>query len=466
MGHFGAAQRFVGLVNWFNALSDRRICLLKALVFAACVIAFVWPSFDHALQTAERYRGMQSQEEWDATTTWLNVAKCSRATGSWLMLCERPGELTPMSADDTGHAFLLGLWSRLADRDATLLDVARLNLGINLISLIVLAATLAVYGAFLASTVVLIFGPTVYFSWFGVSPHWAVIGVASLQVVLPLAIIARYRRWLPPAVSGTMIVVGLLSLGLASLIREVAGSMGLLMTFLAIGWLLIGQYRTRRPLVGLLALAVATMLASQTARVVVSARDVAYSVDTTQLVATHGMSHTLFVGLGSVENKFGLVYSDDVGWKAAADVKPGIEYFSREYYLLLRQLYLQKWAEDPQEVIRIYLVKLKLALVDTVLHETPPLWIFLSVCLGIHWLANGRRLSCGSVHCDQLLVLNLVMTGFIGLFIGQAVLAHLSRLYAAPTGTFMIAMIGLAVENIAGWAWRRWQPARADKAGP
>lgn len=465
MGRSAAGRHFAGLSGWYRGLPRSRTRLLKAVLFAVSLLILVWPRFDAALDSAERYRGIQTQDEWDATAVWLGVAACARQTGSWLMMCEAPGKLVPMSADDPGHAFLLGLWSQLAGRDATFLDVARLNLGVNAVGLVMLAGALAILGAFTGSIVVLALGPVVYFSWFGVSPHWAVIGVASMQVVLPLAILARHRDWLPPAVANAMTIVGLAALALASLIREVAGSMGLLMTLLTIGWLLFPRHRARRPIAGLVLLGVLTVLASQSARIVVAARDMVYAVDTTQLVSTHGMSHTLFVGLGSVENKFGLVYNDQTGWKAASEAVPGIEYFSKDYFILMRKLYFQKWAEDPLEVVRIYLVKLRLALTDDVLHDAPPLWLFLVACLGIHFLASGRALTDGTEQGDKLLALNLVMLGFIGLFVGQAVLAHLSRLYAAPTGTFMVAMMGIAVENLRRWAWRRWSTTLGVGAG-
>ncbi|UYN97193.1 MAG: hypothetical protein KIT25_09785 [Enhydrobacter sp.] len=235
MGRSAAGRHFAGLSGWYRGLPRSRTRLLKAVLFAVSLLILVWPRFDAALDSAERYRGIQTQDEWDATAVWLGVAACARQTGSWLMMCEAPGKLVPMSADDPGHAFLLGLWSQLAGRDATFLDVARLNLGVNAVGLVMLAGALAILGAFTGSIVVLALGPVVYFSWFGVSPHWAVI-----------------------------------------------------------------------------------------------------------------------------------------------------------------------------------------------------------------------------LHGDKLLALNLVMLGFIGLFVGQAVLAHLSRLYAAPTGTFMVAMMGIAVENLRRWAWRCW----------
>ncbi|MFB8787000.1 hypothetical protein, partial [Pasteurella multocida] len=72
-------------------------------------------------------------------------------------------------------------------------------------------------------------------------------------------------------------------------------------------------------------------------------------------LATHGLSHTLYLGLGFVENKWGIRYDDDFGEEIAD--KAGIVWCSPEYFRLMGKLYLARWAEDPAEVVRIYLAK-------------------------------------------------------------------------------------------------------------
>src|SRR4029453_10140462 len=87
------------------------------------------------------------------------------------------------------------------------------------------------------------------------------------------------------------------------------------------------------------------LAAVATPRAVVAARDAAFDMQPAKMVATHGLSHTLFLGLGFVENKWGIQYDDDYGEEVAA--KAGFVWCSPEYFRLMWKLYLERWAEDP-----------------------------------------------------------------------------------------------------------------------
>lgn len=67
----------------------------------------------------------------------------------------------------------------------------------------------------------------------------------------------------------------------------------------------------------MLALAVFT-----TPRWVVLARDALFDMQPSQRLATHGLSHTLYLGLGFVENKWGIRYDDDYGEEIADTADP------------------------------------------------------------------------------------------------------------------------------------------------
>ncbi len=127
--------------------------------------------------------------------------------------------------------------------------------------------------------------------------------------------------------------------------------MGLMVTAAVVIVLLVRRLRPAPVLlVGMLA-----VLAFTTPRWVVMARDAAFDMQKAERLATHGLSHTLYLGLGFVENKWGIRYDDDYGEEIAA--KAGVVWCSPEYFRLMWQLYLGRWAEDPVEVARIYLEK-------------------------------------------------------------------------------------------------------------
>ncbi len=435
--------------------------LLQVLGLVACIALVLWPQVDWSFEAAKRYRGDEASD-WKATNVWLESAECARRSGALLVICDE-GKLVPISdlalADDPGHALVLGLWALAADRSMLVLDVAHLNLIVNLAGLLLLAALLLVLGSYVSAIVLLLFGPYVFLEWFGTSPHWAFIGLTAMQPILPLALIARWRRWVSPVAGVGLVALGFLALGFASLVREAIAQMTLVVTLGVLCWIAVADRRDRRRIAGLLFVALATVLASQAARLTVSLRDRIYPVAPAELVATHGLAHTLYIGLGTVPNRFGIRYDDAVGREAAARVAPDVKYLSKGYFRLMWTLYFERWAEDPVEVIRIYMEKSWSILRNRIPDYFPPPWLFLPLVLAIHLLSNGGAATCGTPACDKRLALNLVCLSFVGLFFAQAVLAYPTRFYAAPLGAFMIVMLGVALENLAHFLWRRGVPA-------
>jgi hypothetical protein len=450
-----------GLAVYGRTLPRGVVLAFKSLIVVACVLFVVLPQLVSSFAASDRYAGNRDSES-VATNNALESARCARETGRWLLLICEKDRIVPFSAEDPGQALLLSLWAHLADRNPTPMDVARLNIGINALGLVILVATLLIFGAFITAVVVLLLGPTVFLGWFGVFPHWALIGVGSMQLVLPLALLARSRNWLPPAVSGGLIAAGLLLLAATALLREAVGLSALVVTLCAGVWAMrhdVGQ--PRRVTGTLLILALAAVIASQSSRLVVVARNSAYSIDGSQLPATHGMSHTLYTGLGAVPNKFGLHATDEDGLAAASAELPGITPMSNDYFRLMWTLYLRKWQEDPQEVARIYLVKVGLLLADSVIDPGIPLALVIALAIVIQLLERHRRWSLADRRSDTRLAINLVVLGLTAMFLAQAVLATPTRFYSMPIGPYILVLAGIAIENLAAWGCRTaWLQSR------
>lgn len=432
---------------------SRRGVLLRSIVVAACVLLVGLPQLLSGLYAAQRYAS-DSESPWEGTINALESAKCARKTGKWLLQICEGDRIVPFSGEDPGQTLLLSAWAHLAGRDATLVDVARLNLGINALGLVVLAATLIAFGAFTTAVGVLILGPTVFLGWFDTVPHWALIGVVSMQLILPVALAARAKNWLSPKFSTTLIAVGLLLLACASLLREAVGLSALLITVCAGVWTMWQIRHHPRHWAAVIAILVTAGAASQSSRLIVAARDAAYALDASSLPPTHGMTHTLYIGLGAVQNKFGLRYEDAVGRDAASNAAPNIVYVSNDYYRVMGELYWRKWQEDPKEVIRIYLVKLRILLTDSVLESAPPLWLLLVLVICIQLAERHRLWTAGDCRGEIRLALNLVILAFIGLVLAQALLAMPTRFYTMPIGPLILVLAGLAVENLASLAGR------------
>ena len=420
---------------------------------AMCVLFIGLPQLLSAFDAAQRYATVV-ESDWEGTNNSLESAKCARKTGKWLLQVCDGDRIVPFSAEDPGQALLLSAWARLADRDITVMDVARLNLGINALGLIVLAATLMTFGAFTTAVIVLVLGPTVFLGWFDTLPHWALIGTVSMQLMLPLAVVARARNWISPKVSAILIVAGLLFLAFAALLREVVGLSTLLVTICAGIWALWHDRHHPRRWMATVAILAAALVASQSSRLIVTARNAAYALDAANLPATHGMSHTLYIGLGAVPNKWGIRYDDMVGIAAAQAVQPGVDLHSKDYFRIMSELYWNKWHEDPGEVIRIYLAKLGILLADSVIEPAPPLAVLLVLVIGIQLVERHRRWSAADRGGETRLAINLVVLALVGLILAQAMLATPTRLYTMPIGPLIMVLAGIAVENLASWAWR------------
>jgi hypothetical protein len=426
--------------------------LAKAVALLACVAFVGWPQLHASFAAADRYR-TQVEPDYEVVKTWLNAGECARNTGAWAAVCKN-GRPAPLIADDPGHALMLGLWARWADRPLTFVDVARLNLTINAAGLLVLAATALAVGAFWTALVLLVLGPYAYLEWFAMSQHWSFIGLASMQVLLPLGLIAYARELLPRWASLALVGAGLLTLAFASLVREAIASMTLVLLVSFTLWLAPSLWRRgrRTKVAGLALVVLLSVFSWHAARITVAARDAVFDIDAPQAVATHGIAHNLYLGLGAVENSFGLTWDDARAMEAARGVSPEVGYYSREYFQIMWRLYFDNWRKDPLEVIRIYFVKLWKMLSQQLLDFIPALWLFLPAVVAIHWLANGGGLSSGGKADDLRLALGVVALSFIGLFVLQGVLASTSQFFSMPMEAFLMVLTGIALDDLAaGW---------------
>lgn len=423
---------------------------------AFCILAIAIPETRLAFVKADRYR-TATTAEWGATNVWLKSAACARQTGAWLALCEN-GKMVPISeqaiADDPGHAFLLGLWARLAGRDATLLDAARLNIGIDVLGLAMLAAILTSIGAYWAAIVLLALGPVVFVGWMTTAPHWAFIGIASMQSVLPLTLAGTASGNLSRRGAIVFTTIGLVGICLGALIRHHIAMMGLLVSLLTIVVIAFDRFRRGHAIRDLLLIAALAVVATGTPRWVLMARDAAFPIEAGRLIAEHGTSHTLYIGLGAVENRWGLRYDDKLGVAAAAKAAPDVEAYSPDYYRLMWRLYFDRLSEDPFEVARIYYEKAKALLSDRILDSGPPLWISLLIALAAQILGS-RETPRAQRLVDRQLFINLVSFAFIGLFVLQGILAHHMRIYAAPIGVFLLLLLATTTTNVVTWLARR-----------
>lgn len=424
---------------------------LRWLVFVACLVVFGLGWFTAALDNSYRYDGVQ-ESDWIPTNMWLKSAECARTRGAWLAVCDGDA-LVPLSeysfGDDPGHALFLGLWSMASQQTVSLVDVARLNLVLNTAGLIVLAGFLFAIRAYVTSLVLLALGPLVYLGWIGVSPHWGLIGVTSMALILPMTLIARELSLLSRRAGNTWLVVGLVGLSITVLAREPIGLMAVVANLGVIAVVAMRRLRSkgqaRGQVRGLAALGALVLVASASVTLVVSARDAVLDMQPAQRVATHNFSHTLYIGLGAVPNAFGIRYEDEDALQGARSVAPDVVNSSPEYYRILWQLYFSKLADEPGEVLRIYLEKTRLILVESVLDSAPALWVSLVIAIS-HFVVLTVFGGWRRIDFPQAVLIEGTALVLIGLFIAQAILAHQNRVFAMPIGAALLLLLGAMVE--------------------
>ena len=422
---------------------------MRVLVFLVFAALLVSGQFLFRYQDAERYGFLADimPSDWKATNIWLDSTDCAVERGVWLAVCEH-GKMIPISeraiADDPGHALILDLWSMATRQRATLPAVARLNTIVDTVGLVALAGLMFALRAYLASLILLWLGPVQYMGWMTTSPHWSFIGLVSLAGLLPMALAARSLGLLSRRAANVWIAAGIVALAVCALMRESIGMMGLMLTLGTIAILGICRHR----LLPLLVAAAVAVLACMTPRGVVAARDALFVMQPAQRLASHGLSHTLYLGLGFVENKWGIRYDDDYGEEIANAAQPPIVFCSPEYFRLMWKLYIARWLEDPVEVLRIYLEKAWLLASVPTLYPGPPFGIVLAVGL-IHLVAATALGAWRRLDFRQGLLIETVAVAFVGLFLAQSMAALPSQNYAMPVNAFILVLFGVLVEFFA-----------------
>ena len=421
---------------------------MRWILFLVAVAGFGLETALLSFDSVERTYGDMDEADWAHTNYWLKSAECARRTGAWLVMCEEDGGLKPIGeeaiGDDPGHALLLALWAIVSDQAVTLVHVAYLNLLLNGLGFVLLAAMLFAIRAYPCAVVFIYLGPIVYLRWTGITPHWGLLGIASMAAVLPTAVVARAYGYLPAGKGLAFIGLGFGGLVLASLVREALALMALTATLSAIAFVLLRRPQGRGGKQLLAALGMAAVAAHWAPYGLYAVRDAVFDLAPAQLVQRHGFSDILYMGLGSVPNGLGIAYDDYLALAHAQEVDPDVVHCSPEFFRIMWTLYLEKVLSHPEEVARIYLSKASLILADPILEPGLPLGALLVV--GMALVLAGRRFRLWRrVGFPQGEIVLWAMLCFIGLFVAQAILASPDRGYAMPTGAAILTLVALMV---------------------
>jgi hypothetical protein len=423
----------------------------SVLPLLCLVLTFVLLTIPYYLDSVRA--GSELQLESGAAKIWMESAECARNTGIVLVLC-RDGKLVPFAdgsaGDDPGHALALGIYSAITGKTVLQADISILNSTVNYVGITLLAVLLFCLQLPLASFLILALGPSPSDAYHMLGPHPAQFGAACFAAVLPLALLGF------PAVSKNSralwiwIVVGIVCLSVATLLRQAIGLMGVVGGCTAVMVNLVTHRSHTRPaVIGSAALVAAILVSYQTPALVNISRNMVYHLPPAKLVEQHGIWHNLYIGLGAVDNPFGITWIDEAGAKAAYRIDPTAAYLSARYFAILRDEYFRILAQHPIEVAVVYLRKLG-AVFNT--RITPPLnggklWqalvpLLLAAAYARRFLWRRRS---GWFAADVVFAVGSLYAAF---FVAQGVLFHYDRLYLFPIYLFLLLCVGAIAEFV------------------
>lgn len=481
-------------------------------LWLAYILLVMFLSFQQGWREADFQLAGKFNNPFSSGNIWLKTTECMRQTGAWLAVCTDHG-LDPMAAhsagDDSGHALFLDILAKFSDRKIDLSDIVHLNMLINLTGIGLLAGLSFYQRRYVMAVILPLFSDGVFYGfdlWLDPFPHSSFAGALALGLLMPLVLMEIANAQGPASGwrKAGLLALGCLGLGLAALLREPIGKMALVVSSVAIG-VIIWQAWRNQPLdygVGpdgvkgvyrlssygtLVGLFLLVLMAWSTPRWVLWARDVSFPMNNTQQLQAHGSAHTLYLGLGDVDNRhfpglcyglsptelakdrnqadyllpckpdnnFGIVWDDAYGEKMAKSLDPTVRYASTHYYELLWGLYIHTMLSDPLETIRIYSTK-AWALLHHRLTFTPlPIYGWM-LAVGFLWIWAERRklwqsLGLGVTAGRGFLS---VVSGFGLLIIAQGVLASTMEVYSQPLAVLAMLVVGFGAEI----CWRLSRP--------
>jgi hypothetical protein len=431
-------------------------------IFAATIVALAISDIRPLQKLWSTIAVRASAPTFSRVPVWIQSAECFKKTGVILAACPDNTGFSPMenasAADDRGHGLLLSLLHGAFDLPATNTTLVYLNIAINIAGIGLLAWQIYRIGfragaaIFLLIALRLLGDPTITADVTG-----SVYGMFALGLLLPLQTLRMFSlerngwpEWVWLCVSG-------LCLALVMLLREPFGFVGIITAGLAIVLGVLRRGRGAR--LGHLALGFAVVgamvLTVNAANLLVSYRVHVQGVPLGTGILTHGLSHTLYLGLGAEPNSFGIEWSDTNADNAVRARDPTIQYVSPQYYQMLSKLYIELVLQHPLEVARIYAAKARKVLASTIIP-----WLVFSVGAALAGLALHRQRNAAAPYAVAVEDVLILTGAAVLLHAAQAILAFPALIY------YQQAYVGLILAGaLAADIWFRvlWHDGDATK---
>jgi len=362
------APRFRRSVSWAEIPLAAGIA---ALAYFCLLLAWAWQDADRHAQLlhpslTDGNPGINGRAQ-----DVLRSAASMQNNGMYLTLLSpdgtKVGPIENAVVGDFGHALLAQLMAKFRKSPLTLVSLVRLNYVITAAGLAILAWMLLSMGLTWSAGSCLVLGA--YFGMPGPVPSadisGAYLGATALccvPVVWLLGIssledIPKTPKHLAQAAVSWFCLVG------SYLLRQPIGATGAIACMLAIAALWWRHRKAGAPAwIAAAALCLGVIAATKVPNLMAWIRDRAYGFPPSSLPHSHGLWHTMFLGLGAVDNRWGIVWSDRYAFERFLKLHPGIRLLSPAYFDTMRHDFLALVREAPGEVIRIYWQKLRMSL--------------------------------------------------------------------------------------------------------
>jgi len=422
-----------------------------SILFILTLLAFATQRFMLAWEASSE----APTDTWQASNYWVQSAHCAKEYGILLVGCDN-GVIVPFAdislADDTGHALLLGVFEMATGADVQLSDAARLNVIINYTGIVLVTGLLLQVGLRWGAAIV--FGGLSLYAgaYIGVAPHPAQLGGSLLAACLPISILCLPKAGVPSPAYWLWISLSAAALGLSLLLRQSVGTMGVIASFVAIAVFAWPRRSSLSKMAAAALLAVLVGLAVLTPTLTLRARDAIWDVPAAKKIESHGIWHNVFIGLGVIDNKFGIEWSDASGADRVQQIDPSVAYVSEKYYQILKDEYFNTIKSAPFDVASIYIRKLGMVLQQHLAKPLIPLlpWSLSLLLVVILTIVSSRfndeNLRAQTFHARK--ELQFISALFVCAFVIQGVLVHPSTQYLFPVGAFLVIVASSDIERL------------------
>jgi hypothetical protein len=382
---------------------------------------------------------------------WVLSARCAQVEHVDLVTCGPHGELYPIEdvspTDDRGHVLLLDLAAMITSSPPSRTDSVRMNLLINLVGVVLLAGFLWVVGMRGTALLTLAAGTWLFpvsVKFAGPDAPATFLGEFALAA-LPVVWLGRSNgKWTLTLKEGGLCLVSVLSLVAAILLRQAIGLAGVAatMALLVMGWIKsrASTWRTAAPYVILLA---AMALTTQSTNVLLALRNRWVPLPPAHLIATHGVAHSLYQGLGTEPNPWGIVYEDDNDSRSVIEkISPAATYGTPLYYREIGKVYLTIVFTHPLTVLGIYARKLwKTLALPLKVFGIPYGWYI--ILIGVAIAREWRRHGLSSLPLRTAAALAL----YLAIFLSQGVLISPEIRFLYPAKFAALVLLSLLLEH-------------------